>query len=351
MITRYLRRAFGTKHSDSIRRALEVMQLPLDKPATKEVVKKQFANLSKTLHPDVCKAPGATKTYAEVQAAYKLLVSRLKETEADTKDPQSSNVNYTSSAEDSSDQELRQRQYIKSKMNLKSEEEYIYFIIFGKTYEEDPEAFFLRENAKKRRVYIENVEKIREQKIDAQKFVPNEHHQRIFSGSRSGEGQTGQGSDSSGVAAIAGLGLFAVIALGYLAYTHKETHSDRERVEKTQPKLTDEILEKIQHKTKEVKVAKHTEKVVKTLSKLPENLKKFPKETPPADELLLEYTIWKDIKAYTTFRSKMTPDFEAKIESGEVQVPRSPIDNHLLTNYASIALEAERVLQKIYVDM
>jgi hypothetical protein len=350
---RHLLRYFSRRPADSIRQALNTMKLSPESPVTLEDVKRQFAHLSKTMHPDICRDAGSVEAYAEVQTAYKTLVNRLKDSGPLDKDEYASQFRYTPDPRRESDQEYRQKQYIKTKMNLKSEEEYLYYIIFGKTYEEDPEAYYLRENAQKRRIYVQNIEKMRDQKVDAESFIPNEHYGRIFSGNQAGGGTSGhqEEKNSSNLGMLAGFGIGGLLVFGYMIYSHKEPPINREISTKPKQVLTDEILLKIKDKTKEVAITKHAEKLNKSLSKLPENLKQFPKDPPPADELLLDYTIWKDIKTYTTFRSKMTPEFKVKLGSGEVQVPRSPIDDHMLTVYASIALEAERVLRKVYVDM
>ena len=340
MIARFrgVRRLFAKQKKDSYLNALAVMRLPIDRPITIEEVKRQFAALSKVMHPDICSMPTAVEDYAEVQMAYRLLLSRLK-TDGDGNEEEAGS-RYRPDPNESTSSEHMQKDFVMSKMNLKSEEEYLYFLIFGKTYEDDPEAFFLAENAQKRKNYIESIQKLRKEKVDPKQFRPSDH-ERIFKESSSNTG--------SGLGLILGLGVGILAVIGFSTHLHQE--KTRAEASLGYPKLTEQVLDKVKENTRQFAFDKHMEKLQKLKSGLPSNLKKFPLETPPADDILLDYTIWKDIKAYTTFRSLITPEMKKKIINGEMQVPRSQIDDHSITTYASIALEAERVLRNVYVEL
>jgi hypothetical protein len=79
---------------------------------------------------------------------------------------------------------------------------------------------------------------------------------------------------------------------------------------------------------------------------------KYPNKDPSANEMLVKYTIWKDIKVYSTWFDPFENDREIfeEIISGKVNIPRSPITNHKMNVYLSIALEAEKRFKNIYVD-
>lgn len=336
---RGIRRLFGKQDKANYLKALAIMKLPVDRPVTVEEVKKQFSSMSKIMHPDVCTKPNAVEEYAEVQMAYRLLLSKLK---SDGGDDEDGFFKYRPDPKQEPSKEEMQKDFIMAKMGLKSEEEYLYYIIFGKTYEEDPEAFFLAENAQKRKSYIEQIEKIRKQKVDINHFRPSDH-ERIFK-------ESSAKSESSGLGLILGLGLGVAAVIGISMQMHNSSTTTISS-NPSAPKLTNEILEKVTENTRQQVFDKHVAKLQKLKESLPKNLKKFPLKTPPADDILLDYTIWKDIKAYTTFRSLLTPEMRKKICSGEMQVPRSQIDDHSITNYATIALEAERVLKNVYVEL
>lgn len=344
MQCRALRRLFSRNDKNYLK-SLALLKLPIDRPVTVEEVKKQFAALSKVMHPDVCNKPNAVEQYAEVQMAYRLLLNELKTEGSHAHDSGDSGFRYRPDPSGPTTKEDTQKDFIMSKMNLRTEEEYIYFIIFGKTYEEDPEAFFLTENAQKRRTYIEQIERIRKQKVDPKNFTPSDH-ERIFKEHSSKSG----GSTSLGLIVGLGLGVAAIFGFSSLSQSNQEKYSPS-APGSSAPKLTSDVLEKIRDNTRQAAFDKHVARLQKLKENLPKDLKKLPLQTPPADELLLEYTIWKDIKAYTTFRSLFTPEMKKKIISGEMQVPRSQIDDHNITTYASIALEAERVLRNVYVDL
>ena len=82
-------------------------------------------------------------------------------------------------------------------------------------------------------------------------------------------------------------------------------------------------------------------------------MKIYPWKDPDASEMLMEYTIWPDIKVYSTFLEKINfnEDLKKDIKKGKIQVPRCQPTNMRLTTYISIALEAERVLKKVYVNV
>lgn len=94
------------------------------------------------------------------------------------------------------------------------------------------------------------------------------------------------------------------------------------------------------------------EKIEKLEKTTPGQMLKYPNVDPSANELLIKYTIWKDIKVFSTFFDRLEEKWELleDIEVGKVQIPRTPLVNHKMNVYLSIALEAERRFKQTYVE-
>lgn len=94
------------------------------------------------------------------------------------------------------------------------------------------------------------------------------------------------------------------------------------------------------------------ERVEKLDKHMPSRMLKYPNQDPSANEMLVKYTIWKDIKVYSTWFDPLEKDKQLfdEIIAGKVNIPRSPVTNHRLNVYLSIALEAEKRFKSIYVD-
>jgi len=80
---------------------------------------------------------------------------------------------------------------------------------------------------------------------------------------------------------------------------------------------------------------------------------KYPNKDPAANHMLTKYTIWKDIDVSTTFLSLLesNPELLKDIKNGNEQIPESQVHNQKMSVYVSIALEAERALKHVFVDM
>lgn len=94
------------------------------------------------------------------------------------------------------------------------------------------------------------------------------------------------------------------------------------------------------------------EKIDRLNKNLPAKMLKYPNQDPSANEMLVKYTIWKDIKVYSTWFDSLENDKEIfdEIISGKFNIPRSPVTNHRLNVYLSIALEAEKRFKSVYVS-
>jgi len=319
-------RSFGENGFTST--PFEVMGLNPSEPLTLKTLNKRYAVLIKKYHPDVNPDPQAAKHFQRIKDAY----SQLKIMAKGEERPHGQ----THPGEES------QEEHEDIWRSNAAEEQKLYFTIFGKTYDEDPEFFYLNENAEKRKAYISKLEKMRKEKINREQFRPDPSVVRPFES---------YSEDSSSTALIVLIGAAVIAGALYYHWSHKETHK-KFAEEKEKNALTPEKMEEMRLKGWEQEKLIIKNKINKIYDELPSRMKKYPMhKAPPAMEILLDYTIWKDIKAYSTFLSKLTPEMKKKIELGQMQVPRSQLDFHRVPSQASVALEAERVLKNVFIDM
>ena len=79
----------------------------------------------------------------------------------------------------------------------------------------------------------------------------------------------------------------------------------------------------------------------------------YPDKDVSANEMLVDYTIWKDIDVYSTFLNNIDrrPGFKKSLLNGEYAFPRTRITNHKTSLSVSIALEVERRLKAVLIDV
>jgi hypothetical protein len=81
-------------------------------------------------------------------------------------------------------------------------------------------------------------------------------------------------------------------------------------------------------------------------------MKKYPLQDPSPTDMLLNYTIYPDIKLYSTFLYKLKdPKFRDGVQTGKRQIPRNRLTYIQPNKYLTISLEAERVLKHVYIDI
>lgn len=323
-------RQFG---GNSAKTPFEVLSLDPKTYLTLKALNKRYAELVKIYHPDVNPDPKATEKFQEIQQAYSSL-KPLAILEADQQQK-------AGEAEGWSDEKV-------TGSGIFRDEEALYLTIFGKTYQEDPEFFFLKENTERRNLFISKVEEIRNIKLDRNTFRPNLNTERVF--------RSAQTPVVEQEAPFAGMAVFALMALGFFGYVglnmidHSKSVKHHETIVK-QSSLSQDKLEELRLRGWERENDIIKKKVDKVYSEIPKKMKVYPKTAPSATEMLLDYTIYKDLRFYTTFLTKFTPELKASVEKGEVQVPRSPIEDHKTSDLVTLALEAERVLKNVYVDI
>ena len=324
-------RGFG----NSAKTPFEILSLDPKHNLTLKILNKRYAELVKIYHPDVNPDPKASEKFQEIQHAY----TSLKPLAIMEADPQAGAA-MGGPQFGQSDQMPGQ--------NVFRDEEALYLTIFGKTYEEDPEFFFLKENTEKRDLYISKVEQIRNRKLDRNTFRPNYSTERVF--------RANQTPVVEQEAPVAGMAVFALMAVGFLGYVginmidHSKSAKDHETVVK-KSSLTEDKLEELRLRGWERENDIIKKKVDKVYSEFPKKMKVYPQRAPSATEMLLDYTIYKDVKFYTTFLTKFTPELKTAVEKGEAEVPRCPIEDHKTSDLVTLALEAERVLKNVFVDV
>ena len=90
---------------------------------------------------------------------------------------------------------------------------------------------------------------------------------------------------------------------------------------------------------------------IEILEKKIKKMLKYPNKDPPANRMLVDYTIWKDIRVYCVFANRFLdfPDLVDDIIVGKVNMPRAELHRHKLNKYISIALEVEDRYKRIFV--
>lgn len=94
------------------------------------------------------------------------------------------------------------------------------------------------------------------------------------------------------------------------------------------------------------------EKIGQLEKNTPGQMLKYPNFDPSVNEMLVKYTIWKDLKVYSCFFDRLEKNAELfeDMRDGLDKIPRSEVTNHSMNVYVSIAIEAERRFKKIYVN-
>lgn len=136
---------------------------------TNEVLSKRFKELSLKYHPDLNPGKDTNEQYMEIKDSYESLkdfLTNREKNKAEFKD-----TNFEDSTETSKESNFRyyQRQAsnfqntrnASSNWDFKTEEEYIFYLIFGYNWDEDVDRFMLTQNAAKRQMFIEKVIELR----------------------------------------------------------------------------------------------------------------------------------------------------------------------------------------------
>lgn len=151
------------------------------------------------------------------------------------------------------------------------------------------------------------------------------------------------------LAVVLGLvcGGFALVALFF--NVHRKD-SQQQAAEERRPKITQEQIDKCREKGWEREHRLIQAKIDKIREELPAKILNHAKETPHAMDLLLDYTIWKDIKVYFSTSSNLKNESPPAARR-QLDLNRVRIDNVRLSEMITFAVEAERAFQHVFVDM
>lgn len=154
---------------------------------THEELSKRFRDLAMKYHPDINDSPDAVDKFMRIKDSYETIKKDLDEADKNrAKSPSSSSPGdfkgkgghnpYKSSSFNDFKKQTKKRADL---TNYKTEEEYIFYLIFGYIHQNDPERFFLKENAEKRKTFRERVMELRDTKEDA-KLTDREFINKAF---------------------------------------------------------------------------------------------------------------------------------------------------------------------------
>jgi len=112
------------------------------------------------------------------------------------------------------------------------------------------------------------------------------------------------------------------------------------------------MIDKLRKKAFIKEQQRYDEKLDKLLSQLPVT-KKYPLIEPSSTDMLLNYTIFPEIKIYSTFLHYYydSPKLRDKVKKGSAQVPRTKLNYIKPNTLLTVSLEVERILQHIYIDV
>ena len=143
--------------------------------------------------------------------------------------------------------------------------------------------------------------------------------------------------------------LIGIACVGYSIYwTHKNEREHHEKEEKRK-KFSSEDIARFRERGWQRERNIVQKKVDKVYSEIPEKILKYPKPAPQTFEMLMDYTIWKDIKVY--FLPDLDLDSYVTVSKAKSEMPRCQIDNIRESEYITFALEAERAMSHVLIDV
>lgn len=78
-------------------------------------------------------------------------------------------------------------------------------------------------------------------------------------------------------------------------------------------------------------------------------MKIYPKQNPEAISMLVDYTIWNDLRFFSLHHTYFYKDVEKLANSDDIE--KTKIFNTRLNTKLTLSLEAERVLKNVYVPV
>jgi hypothetical protein len=133
---------------------------------TNEILSKRFKELSLKYHPDVNPSKNANQKYMQIKDSYEYLKDEISGkhksgpdfTKDDPSPTKESNFRYYQ-------RQAAGPRSSSSNWDFKTEEEYVFSLVFGYNWDEDVDRFMLTQHTEKRKLFIEKVIELRKEKF------------------------------------------------------------------------------------------------------------------------------------------------------------------------------------------
>lgn len=148
--------------------------LGLKRGCSMEDLRKTYSELSRKYHPDVSTRFDAQERFIEIKEAYEFIREDIEKFKGKGSSSQSYSNYYSKNRKEWSSksgygEKNSSGTQSNNEWNFSSPEEFIYYKVFQKRYEENPMFYFLAENAEKRKKFKEMI-KEHYKEADAEKF-------------------------------------------------------------------------------------------------------------------------------------------------------------------------------------
>lgn len=318
----------------------------------------RFVELSKIYHPDISSKEDSLEKFIEIRTAFENIRNELKQKAKDKSHRfNKTKSKYERNNENNFDQSSGFQSF-KNQSNLrkrriydfKTEEEFIYYQIFGIPFDTDPLQFFLKSNKDKREIFRERITKLHQEEYKTgmtdEEFIKTAFRTQFVTPDSTIQLHSEKNLNNW---VLLGFAATSFVGLCYLIYDEYKKRSELESQVRTYSK---EELSHLRDRGWQVEYDMRQGRIDKLEAELPRMIK-YPDSDVSANEMLTDYTIWQDIDVYSTFLNNIDrrPAFRKALINGEHGVPRSRITNHKTGLYISIALEAEKRMKSIFVDM
>lgn len=167
-------RAFASQHKSTIDHYSILGLSKHRKDLTLEILTSKFKELSLKYHPDLNPGKNTNEMYMQIKDSYEHLRHELfKNKKGGSKNAQSEDHDFEGATKESSFRYYQRQAYnntgtrsSSSNWDFKTEEEYIFYLVFGYNWDEDVDRFMLTQHAEKRKIFMEKVIELRKTKFE-----------------------------------------------------------------------------------------------------------------------------------------------------------------------------------------
>lgn len=199
---------------------------------TEEELSKRYRELTRIYHPDVNKETSSVEKFMQIKESYEKLREDLKQKKnfnfSQKSEKSENSENYSQNTQNFGFKDFKSQAHNNNKdstITFKTQEEYIFYLIFGYIHETDPDKFFLKENKEKRKKFREQVFELRNNPEDLE-LSDEEFIRKAFITEFKGMGMGGFNAEQegnefwkkalfSGVVIAAFFGVFGVTLFEY----------------------------------------------------------------------------------------------------------------------------------------